>query len=130
MSDLVTPLRRARGLGSAKHGVGHFIGQRVSAVAILLLAPWVLWSGARLAGSDFDGVRRWLAQPLDAALTILLLLAGFYHAQLGVRVIVEDYVDGRIARVALLVLNAFVAAAAAVLAVVCVLSVALGSGAV
>jgi succinate dehydrogenase / fumarate reductase membrane anchor subunit len=130
MSDLVTPLRRARGLGSAKHGVGHFIGQRVSAVAILLLAPWVLWSGARLAGSDFDGVRRWLAQPLDATLTILLLLAGFYHAQLGVRVIVEDYVDGRIARVALLVLNAFVAAAAAVLAVVCVLSVALGSGAV
>ncbi|HEY7899690.1 MAG TPA: succinate dehydrogenase, hydrophobic membrane anchor protein [Caulobacteraceae bacterium] len=130
MSDLVTPLRRARGLGSAKHGVGHFIGQRVSAVAILLLAPWVLWSGARLAGSDFDGVRRWLAQPLDAALTILLLLAGFYHAQLGVRVIVEDYVDGRIARVALLVLNAFVAAAAAVLAVVCVLSVVLGSGAV
>ncbi len=130
MSDLVTPLRRARGLGSAKHGVGHFIGQRVSAVAILLLAPWVLWSGARLAGSDFDGVRRWLAQPLDATLTILLLLAGFYHAQLGVRVIVEDYVDGRIARVALLVLNAFVAAAAAVLAVVCVLSVVLGSGAV
>jgi succinate dehydrogenase / fumarate reductase membrane anchor subunit len=130
MSDLVTPLRRARGLGSAKHGVGHFIGQRVSAVAILLLAPWVLWSGARLAGSDFDGVRRWLAQPLDAALTILLLLAGLYHAQLGVRVIVEDYVDGRIARVVLLVLNAFVAAAAAALAVVCVLSVALGSGAV
>ncbi|HEY5289546.1 MAG TPA: succinate dehydrogenase, hydrophobic membrane anchor protein, partial [Caulobacteraceae bacterium] len=57
MSDLTTPLRRARGLGSAKHGVGHFIGQRVSAVALLLLAPWALWSAYHLAGRGYEGAR-------------------------------------------------------------------------
>ena len=50
MSELVTALKRARGLGSAQHGVGHFIGQRVSAVALLLLSPWALWAGVHLAG--------------------------------------------------------------------------------
>jgi len=130
MSDLTTPLRRARGLGSAKHGVGHFIGQRVSAVALLLLAPWALWSAYHLAGRGYEGARAWLAAPVNASLLILLVLAGFYHGQLGIRVIVEDYVARRGSRNVLLILNVFVAAAAATLAVVCILGVSFGGGSV
>jgi succinate dehydrogenase / fumarate reductase membrane anchor subunit len=130
MSDYSTPLRRARGLGSAKTGVGHFIGQRVSAVALLLLAPWALWSGYRLAGHGYETANAWLGRPTHAALLILLVLAGFYHGQLGVRVIIEDYIGPGLTRTALLILNIFVAAAVATLAVVCILGVALGSGTV
>ena len=130
MSDLSTPLRRARGLGSAKTGVGHFIGQRVSAVALLLLAPWALWSGAHLAGHDYDRVRMWLASPVNATLLVLAVLAGFYHGQLGLRVIIEDYIGKHTTRTLLLILNTFVAAAAAALTVICILGVSFGGGSV
>lgn len=127
MSELVTPLRRARGLGSAKHGVGHFVGQRVSAVALLLLSPWALWAGAHLAGHGYETVRGWLGSPVNASLLILLVLAGFYHAQLGMRVIIEDYIERPLTRTGLLIANAFVAGLAATLAVVSLLGVMLGS---
>ncbi|HEY5288465.1 MAG TPA: succinate dehydrogenase, hydrophobic membrane anchor protein, partial [Caulobacteraceae bacterium] len=74
--------------------------------------------------------RAWLAAPVNASLLILLVLAGFYHGQLGIRVIVEDYVARRGSRNVLLILNVFVAAAAATLAVVCILGVSFGGGSV
>lgn len=126
MSELVTPLKRARGLGSAKRGVGHFIGQRVSAVALLLLSPWVLWSGVHLAGRDYGDARAWLASPVNASLLILLILAGFYHAQLGMRVIIEDYIGRPFTRTLLLIANTFIAALAATVASVSILGVIFG----
>lgn len=126
MTGLVTPLRRARGLGSAKHGVGHFIGQRVSAVALLLLSPWALWTGAHLAGRDYGAVRGWFGSPVNASLLILVVLAGLYHGQLGMRVIIEDYVERPLTRTLLLIANAFVAALAATIATVSILGVMFG----
>ncbi|HEY1560024.1 MAG TPA: succinate dehydrogenase, hydrophobic membrane anchor protein [Caulobacteraceae bacterium] len=126
MTGLVTPLRRARGLGSAKHGVGHFIGQRVSAVALLLLSPWALWTGAHLAGRDYGAVRGWFGSPVNASLLILVVLAGLYHGQLGMRVIIEDYIERPLTRTLLLIANAFVAALAATIATVSILGVMFG----
>jgi succinate dehydrogenase / fumarate reductase membrane anchor subunit len=126
VTGLVTPLRRARGLGSAKHGVGHFIGQRVSAVALLLLSPWALWTGAHLAGRDYGAVRGWFGSPVNASLLILVVLAGLYHGQLGMRVIIEDYIERPLTRTLLLIANAFVAALAATIAAVSILGVMFG----
>ena len=128
MTGYRTALGVARGAGSAKHGVGHFIGQRVSAVALLFLGLWGVWSALRLAGGGFDGARAWLASPVNAALLILLPVVGLYHAQLGMRVIIEDYIGRPATRITLLILNAFVALGAATLTVVCLLKVALGGG--
>lgn len=128
MNELSTPLRRARGLGSARHGVRDFIGQRVSAVALLFLGSWALWSGYRLAGHDFDAVHAWLGSQIHAALLILFILIGFYHGQIGLRVIIEDYVGRPLIKTALLIANVFVAAVAATLAVVCILGVSFGGG--
>ena len=130
MAGFRTPLGHARGLGSAKHGVGHFIGQRVSAFALLGLTLWGAWSAVMIARGGYDGARAWLASPINAALIVLLVVTGFYHAQLGMRVIVEDYIERRCTRTVLLILNAFVAAGGAVLAAVCLLKVALGGGAI
>ena len=93
MAGFRTPLGHARGLGSAKHGVGHFIGQRVSAFALLGLTIWGAWSAVTIAPGGYDGARAWLASPINAALIVLLVVTGFYHAQLGMRVIVEDYIE-------------------------------------
>lgn len=124
-----TALGRARGLGSAKHGVGHFIGQRVSAVALLFLVLWGIWSALALARGDYQSARGWLRSPLNAALMALLAIASFYHMQLGMRVIVEDYIQRPATKAALLLANLFVCWGAGALTIVCLLKVALSGGA-
>jgi len=128
MSEFRTALGRARGLGSAKHGVGHFIGQRVSAVALLLLTLWGVASALNVAAGGYDGARTWLASPVNAALLSLLIIVGVYHAGLGMRTIIEDYIERPVTKAALLILNAFVGWGAAALAVVSILKVTFGAG--
>lgn len=129
MADLRTPLARARGLGSAKSGVAHFIGQRVSGAALVILLCWGFSQTPFLVAGGYDFARAWLGHPLNAALLSLLLGVGLYHAQLGMRVIIEDYFAAPITRTALLVLNLFVTAALAVVGIVSLLKVAfLGGG--
>jgi succinate dehydrogenase / fumarate reductase membrane anchor subunit len=119
-----TPLGRARGLGSAHHGVGHFIGQRASAVALLFLLLWGVWSALKLASSGYDGAVGWLHSPVNAGILVLLLGAVFYHARLGVQVIIEDYVHTTLAKTLGLLANTFVCFGAFVLAALSVLKVA------
>jgi len=98
MTDHRTALGRARGLGSAKEGVAHWWVQRVTA---LLLIPLVLWFVASLLahlGADYAGVIAWLHEPLTYGLMVLLLGAMFWHAALGLQVVLEDYVQGEAAK--------------------------------
>jgi succinate dehydrogenase / fumarate reductase membrane anchor subunit len=80
------------GLGSAKEGVQHWWAQRVSAVALLLLGLWFAASLVALAGADRARVAAWLHGQLAALLTLLMLVAVFYHTALGLQVVIEDYV--------------------------------------
>ncbi len=126
-SQFRTPLSRARGFGSAKHGVGHFIGQRVSAVALFFLLLWGVWSALKLAPLGYEGAAAWMRSPVHAAILILLLAAGFYHVRLGVQTIVEDYVHTPLAKSASLIANLFLSLGAFVLAAMAVLKVALSA---
>ncbi|HEY2112812.1 MAG TPA: succinate dehydrogenase, hydrophobic membrane anchor protein [Dongiaceae bacterium] len=104
MSDHRTALGRVRGLGSAKEGVAHWWMQRVTA---LLLIPLVIWFVAALLahmGADYAGVIAWLHQPLTYGLMVVLLGAVFWHATLGLQVVIEDYVQGEAAKLALILL--------------------------
>lgn len=123
--SLRSPLARARGLGSAKHGVHHFWMQRVSAVALVPLALWFVFSVAQLSGSDYAVVRHWVAAPSVAVVLILFIVATLYHSLLGVQTILEDYVGSEGKRIAALLLSKFVHAIVAVAAVFAVLKVAL-----
>lgn len=89
---LHSPLARARGLGSAKEGVHHWWMQRMSAVALIPLTIWFICSAIMLAGATQADVRDWLSRPASAILMSLLILSTFYHAALGVQVVIEDYV--------------------------------------
>ena len=94
MSQLRDPLAIARGLGSARGGTGHWWVQRLTSAALLLLTPWFLVLVLRLVGAEQYDVRAAIAQPLNATLMIAWLLSLFWHAQLGLQVVVEDYVHG------------------------------------
>lgn len=89
-----TPLKKAKGLGSAKEGTQHFWVQRVSAIALIPLALWFVFSSLHILtfGAGYDSSRVWLAVPHNALLTSLLVFTALYHAYLGLRVIIEDYI--------------------------------------
>jgi succinate dehydrogenase / fumarate reductase membrane anchor subunit len=94
MSELRDPLAVARGLGSAKDGTGHWWVQRLTATALLLLTPWFLTLMFGLIGYGQFEVRMTIARPLNGALLVAWLVSLFWHAQLGLQVVMEDYVHG------------------------------------
>ena len=128
MTGFRTPLGRARGLGSAKDGLGRFIGERVTSVALLFLVLWGVRSALGLARGGYDGAVHWLGSPVNAALMVLLAVAGFLHMQVGMAVIVEDYIEKPATKAVLLLINAFVCWGGLALTVVCLLKVALIGG--
>jgi succinate dehydrogenase / fumarate reductase membrane anchor subunit len=130
MTSYRTPLGRARGRGSAKHGVGHFIAQRVSAVALAPLGLWALYSALGLSRVGFDGAQAWLHAPLNAILSILLAIAATVHMRIGMTEVIEDYIHKPSTKTALLILNFFVCVLAGVAAVFCILKIALIGSAV
>jgi succinate dehydrogenase / fumarate reductase membrane anchor subunit len=124
-----TPLSQARGLGAAKHGVGHWIGERVGAVALVPLTLWGVFAALRLAAGDYAFAVAWIREPLNATLMVLLLGVSFWHMCSGLRVIVEDYVHVTLNKSALLILNLFVCALAGALSIFSILKVAFTVGA-
>jgi len=127
--SLRSPLGAVLGLGSAKGGSAHWYGQRVSAVALVLLGLWFLLSLACLGAADHAAVVAWLHLPLSSALAVLLVVVAAHHAHLGLQVVVEDYVASKGTRVAVLLAIKFALVAAALIGVLAVLRIALGAAA-
>jgi len=126
MNDLRTPLARAKGLGSAKEGVGHWWSQRLSS---LLLMPLVLWFGfsvAFLPQANYTELVNWISSPPVSVALVLLILAVFYHAQQGLQVVIEDYVSIHWQRTTAIIVVSFLCLLLAVIGVIAVLRIALG----
>jgi succinate dehydrogenase / fumarate reductase, membrane anchor subunit len=96
MSDkasITTPLKRARGLGAAHDGTHHFWVQRLTALALIPLTIWFMTSFVvNIIDHDIGAVHAWLHSPITAMLLAALMIALFWHAKLGLQVIIEDYV--------------------------------------
>lgn len=124
MKSMRTPMGRVRGLGAAKDGTGHWWAQRLSALALIPLAVWFVGSVIAMAGADHAAMMAWIGSPVVAGFLILLIVATFYHAVLGVQVVIEDYVhhEGmKFAAIIALKGAAIVLGLAAVLAVLTIL---------
>jgi succinate dehydrogenase / fumarate reductase membrane anchor subunit len=117
----------ARNRGSARTGVEHWKMQRLTAIAGVLLLIWFTISAMALAGGDYAVARAWLAQPFNATMMLLTVFAMFWHAKLGLQVVIEDYVHHEGAKVASLIAVNFAVFLFGGLAAVSVLKVALGS---
>jgi succinate dehydrogenase membrane anchor subunit len=98
-----SPLGRAIGLGSAKEGVEHWWRQRTTALVLVPLTLWLVISVIGLVGADRAAMVAWLHNPMWAVLLISLLVATFYHAALGLQIVIEDYIHGEAMRLAVLI---------------------------
>ena len=124
---LQTPLSKVRHLGSAKEGVNHWWGQRLTAILLVPLSLWFvgsLWSIV-VGGADRAALVDWLSGPVAAVLMLLFLGATFYHLKLGLQVVIEDYVHGPCKWV-LLILNALLCLVLGLAALYSVIAIALG----
>jgi succinate dehydrogenase / fumarate reductase membrane anchor subunit len=122
-----SPLGRAVGLGSAKEGVEHWWLQRITAVALVPLALWFVIAIIRLVGADVENVRDWVGSPLPAILLVLLLIATFYHAALGLQIVIEDYVHAELTKLGLFIVVRLACFALAVAGIFAVVSMTVGT---
>jgi succinate dehydrogenase / fumarate reductase, membrane anchor subunit len=125
--ELRSTLGRVRGLGSAKEGVAHWWAQRTTAVALVPLALWFVASVIGLAGADYVAVAAWFKSPFNATLMIVLVIMTFYHAALGLQVVLEDYVHHEGQKIVSILIVKALAGLAGLLAVVATLKLAFGS---
>lgn len=121
-----TPLANVRGLGSAKEGTHHFWVQRLTAVALIPLGLWFLVGVVSLTGADYATAAAWIGKPLNTVLLVGLVIAVFYHAQLGLQVVVEDYIHTRWQKLTGLLILKLGLTLMGIAAVVAILRVALG----
>ncbi len=126
MKDLRTPLSRARGLGSAKDGTHHFWHQRLTA---LLLIPLILWLGFSLAALPVEHATlvAWIQQPVATVGLVLLVIVIFYHAKLGLQIVIEDYVSSHSRRMVTLLISNLICLLFGAVGVVSVLKISFGA---
>jgi succinate dehydrogenase / fumarate reductase, membrane anchor subunit len=122
--NLVTPLNRVLGLGSAKSGGAHWWMQRITAVALVPLGLWFALSLLAIPDFEYTTVIAWLQRPISSILLILTVLAVSYHSYLGVQVVIEDYVQTASLKILALLASTFAHFGLSVAALFAILKVA------
>ena len=101
--NMRSPLSRARGLGSAKTGTDHWWAQRLTALALIPLVIWFVVSMIIVTGADHAVAVDFISSPINTVLLILLIVATFHHGQLGLQVVIEDYIHTKWLEVSLII---------------------------
>lgn len=124
--SLNSPLSKAIGLGSSKEGAHHWKAQRLTALALVPLTFWFVYSVICLSGGEYQELVDWIKQPWTPALLIILLFSIFYHMALGLQVVIEDYVHTGWMKITLLVLTQFGSVLLGLASIISVLRIATG----
>ena len=105
--NMRTPLSRVRHLGSAHSGTQHFWHQRMTSVALVPLSLIALYVIVSLIGRGHAATVQVLGSPFVAITMLLFVLSSVYHMNLGMQVIIEDYVHNEQWKLTVLMINTF-----------------------
>ena len=125
--SLRSPLGRVLGLGTAKDGTSHWWSQRVSGLALALLGAWFAWSLATMSGFGYAEAMAFIGQPVNALLLLLLSVTMAWHSNLGVQVVIEDYVHSHGLKIAALLISRYAHVVLAVAAIYAILKIGIGA---
>lgn len=125
--SLRTPLGNVLGLGSAKDGTSHFWGQRLSGIGLLILGLWFVYAILTVPGFTHADALAFIGAPLNGVLLLLLVVTMSYHSNLGVQVVIEDYVHGHGLKLASLIISRFVHTFLTVAAIYAIIKIGLGA---
>lgn len=123
----LNPLARVRGLGSAKNGTHHWWAQRLTALALVPLGILFVCAVIAMTGGTYEEARAAMSHPVIAAIWVLFLISMFHHAQLGLQVVLEDYLHDEVIKFASVIVMKFVVILLGAVCVLAVLRAALGS---
>lgn len=121
-----SPLNQARGHGSGKEGTQHWWIQRLTAIALIPLCLWFIYSLISMTGMDYNSVIEWLDSPIVCTLLVLLIISIFYHTQLGIQVVIEDYIESEAMKIGSIVVLNFIMLFAGLVSTIAVLKVFFG----
>ena len=110
----LTDRKRATGWGSAKSGTAHHWAMKKSSVALLILVPLFIFTFGGALGGTYEEVLAYYARPFPAIIAALTIVVGFHHFNMGVQVLIEDYVHGPMEKVLILAMTCISYGAAAV----------------
>lgn len=119
-----TDLKRARGYGSAHHGSGVWLAERMTSVALIPLGLWAIYAALHLATAGYEGAVDFLDSPVNVTLALLTLAITFHHMHMGMRVIIEDYIEHKPSRLFWIGLSAAASLLGAAVAIISILKVA------
>lgn len=125
--SLRSPLGNVLGLGSAKEGTGHFWGQRLSGMGLLIVGIWFVVSLLMMPGFSHADAVDFIGKPFNGVMLLLLIVTMAYHSNLGVQVVVEDYVHGHGLKLCTLIVSRFVHIFFAVSAIYAIVKIGLGA---
>ena len=129
LGDSASPLGKVRGIGSAEEGGGHWISERVTSIALIILGVWLVVSLLLLPDLNLPTVREWLGAPSGAIPMTLLVIISFIHGLDGMKVVVDDYVHDEGNRFAVNLILLFLAVAGASIALFALAKIAFGTAA-
>lgn len=122
-----TPLAQVRGLGSAKSGTHHWIMQRLTAIALIPLSVWFIFSLTAFENMNYQSAIIWIKSPTSAILMLFFIITLFHHLQLGLQVVIEDYISNKIVKISSLVMLKLTSFCASLASIVAVLKIYLGT---
>ena len=108
MTDFKTSTKKVHGLGSAKEGVHHWIAQRFTAIINVVLSVWVLCMISTVTRLSYAETVFYMAKPINVICASLFIVMSFYHAKLGLQIIIEDYIHAKCSKIIMLVAMNFV----------------------
>jgi len=123
---LRTPLKNVRALGSAKEGTHHWWAQRVTSIALIPLTLWFVYSILSFAAGDYASALAWAAEPHSTVMLLMLVIFTFHHSQLGLQVVIEDYIHGEFLKTAILLTSKFLNFALGITGCFAILKIAFG----